>query len=108
MAVSQKIQDMQASSSFIRKMFETGARLKAEFGAENVYDYSIGNPSALPPEEFTKILAEEAAREDMHGYMPNAGYPFVRGSGGFLSDRRAESPLSGRAYSYDQRCRRRP
>lgn len=78
MAVSQKIQDMQASSSFIRKMFETGARLKAEFGAENVFDYSIGNPSALPPAEFTKILAEEAARENMHGYMPNAGYPFVR------------------------------
>ncbi len=78
MAVSRKIQDMQASSSFIRKMFETGARLKAEFGAENVFDYSIGNPSALPPAEFTKILTEEAARENMHGYMPNAGYPFVR------------------------------
>ncbi|MDC7235461.1 MAG: pyridoxal phosphate-dependent aminotransferase [Spirochaetales bacterium] len=78
MAVSRKIEEMQASSSFIRKMFETGARLKEEFGAENVYDFSIGNPSALPPEEFTKILLEEAAKENMHGYMPNAGYPFVR------------------------------
>ncbi len=78
MAVSRKIQEMQASSSFIRKMFETGARLKEEFGADNVYDYSIGNPSAMPPEEFTKILLEEGAKADMHGYMPNAGYPFVR------------------------------
>ncbi|MDA3958195.1 pyridoxal phosphate-dependent aminotransferase, partial [Oceanispirochaeta sp.] len=33
---------------------------------------------ALPPREFTKILLEEAARENMHGYMPNAGYPDVR------------------------------
>ena len=78
MAVSKRIQEMQASSSFIRKMFETGAALKAEFGAENVYDFSIGNPSALPPREFTEILLEEAARENMHGYMPNAGYPDVR------------------------------
>jgi len=78
MAVSQKIQEMQANSSFIRKMFETGSRLKAEFGAENVYDFSIGNPSALPPRIFTEVLLEEAAREDMHGYMPNAGYPDVR------------------------------
>jgi aspartate aminotransferase len=78
MAVSRKIEEMQASSSFIRKMFETGARLKEEFGAENVYDFSIGNPSALPPREFTDILLEEAAKENMHGYMPNAGYPFVR------------------------------
>jgi aspartate aminotransferase len=78
MAVSKKIQEMQASSSFIRKMFETGAALKSEFGAENVYDFSIGNPSALPPSEFTNILLEEAARENMHGYMPNAGYPEVR------------------------------
>jgi len=69
---------MQASSSFIRKMFETGARLKTEYGAENVFDFSIGNPDALPPAEFTQILQEEAAKETMHGYMPNAGYPFVR------------------------------
>ena len=40
MAVSRKIEEMQASSSFIRKMFETSARLKEEFGAENVYDFS--------------------------------------------------------------------
>ncbi len=78
MAVSERIYDMLASSSFIRKMFETGSRMKAEYGADNVYDYSIGNPDALPPEEFNRVLLEEAAREDMHGYMPNAGYPSVR------------------------------
>ena len=78
MAVSKRIQEMQASSSFIRKMFETGARLKQEYGAENVFDFSIGNPDALPPADFTKVLLEEAAKEEMHGYMPNAGYSFVR------------------------------
>ncbi len=78
MAVSRRIQEMQASSSFIRKMFETGTRLKEEFGPENVFDFSIGNPDALPPAEFTRVLLEEAGREEMHGYMANAGYPFVR------------------------------
>ena len=78
MAVSKKILDMQASSSFIRKMFETGTRLKEEFGPEKVFDFSIGNPDALPPADFTKVLLEEAAKENMHGYMPNAGYPSVR------------------------------
>ena len=78
MAVSKKIKEMQGSSSFIRKMFETGAKLKAEFGEENVYDFSLGNPDLLPPEEVTRVLLEEAARKEWHGYMANAGYPGAR------------------------------
>ncbi len=76
--VSEKIRNMMDSSSFIRKMFETGAKLKQEFGPENVYDFSLGNPAMDPPEVFTKVLLEKAADHHMHRYMPNAGYPETR------------------------------
>jgi aspartate aminotransferase len=67
-------------SSWIRRMFEEGARLKGEFGAENVFDFSLGNPNLEPPEAFRRVLRELAAEErpGSHGYMPNAGYPEVR------------------------------
>ena len=44
MAISTHIKDLMSGSSFIRKMFETGAQLKAEYGADNVYDFSLGKP----------------------------------------------------------------
>jgi aspartate aminotransferase len=61
-------------------MFEEGARLKAEFGAENVFDFSLGNPDLSPPPEFQKTLVELAQKNSpgSHAYMPNGGYPFVR------------------------------
>ncbi|MBN2510864.1 MAG: pyridoxal phosphate-dependent aminotransferase [Spirochaetales bacterium] len=80
MAVAAHIGGMMASSSFIRKMFETGNALKAEHGAGNVFDFSLGNPSAPPPKAFEETLRRLAA-EDYPGkykYMPNAGYPDVR------------------------------
>jgi aspartate aminotransferase len=80
MAVAGKIKEMMERSSWIRKMFETGAQLKAQHGAENVYDFSLGNPNLEPPLEFTKAL-KEILEEDIHmkhAYMPNAGYPDVR------------------------------
>ena len=80
MAVSKKMNTFAQSSSWIRKMFEGGARLKAEFGAENVFDFSLGNPDLPPPPQFQKTLANLAANEapGVHSYMPNGGYPFVR------------------------------
>jgi len=84
MAVAQHIADMIASASFIRKMFETGLRLKAEHGADKVCDFSLGNPSLPPPARFTKVLSELAAGsfEGKHAYMPNAGYIDVRAAVG--------------------------
>jgi aspartate aminotransferase len=69
-----------ASSSFIRKMFEEGIQMKARFGADNVYDFSIGNPDLEPPAKVAKILSELAVSpvRGLHGYMPNAGYPETR------------------------------
>jgi aspartate aminotransferase len=80
MSVAKKISDSMNKSSFIRKMFEEGARLKALHGAENVFDFSLGNPNLTPPAAFKTALAETAAEsgEGTHSYMPNVGYPFVR------------------------------
>ena len=80
MAISKKMNDFAQSSSWIRKMFEEGARLKAEFGAKNVFDFSLGNPDLPPPPEFQKTLMALAQKDapGSHAYMPNGGYPFVR------------------------------
>ena len=61
-------------------MFEEGARMKAEFGADNVFDFSLGNPDVPAPPEFDTALREAAAETGpgVHGYMPNGGYPWVR------------------------------
>jgi aspartate aminotransferase len=80
MAISDKMRLFAEKSSWIRKMFEEGARMKATHGAENVFDFSLGNPDAPPPPEFTKVALEIAGDTSpgMHSYMPNGGYPWVR------------------------------
>ena len=82
MTIAKHIQTIISGSSWIRKMFEEGARLKAEHGAENVYDFSLGNPNLEPPEKFRAALKQAAASSEpgVHGYMPNTGYPHVRKS----------------------------
>lgn len=68
------------NSSWIRKMFEEGIRLKKEFGQENVFDLSLGNPVIEPPSEVQKALVQAAADKTpgLHRYMPNAGFQDVR------------------------------
>lgn len=80
MLVAPHIKELMSSSSFIRKMFEEGIQMKAQFGAENVYDFSIGNPDLEPPAKVKKLLAELGSSKDtgLHGYMPNAGYKETR------------------------------
>ncbi len=82
MTIAKNIETILSRSSWIRKMFEEGARLKAEHGAENVYDFSLGNPNLQPPEEFRKALENTVISSNVldHGYMPNTGYPHVRKS----------------------------
>lgn len=75
MSVSQKIKTTLERASWIRRMFEEGAELKARLGADNVYDFTLGNPDLEPPPRFKEALIE-AARDpspSLHGYMPNAG-----------------------------------
>jgi aspartate aminotransferase len=80
MTIANYISEILSQSSWIRKMFEEGARLKAEHGAENIFDFSLGNPNLEPPDEFKAALrkAAGASAAGDHGYMPNTGYPAVR------------------------------
>jgi aspartate aminotransferase len=80
MSIAEHMTGMMAGSSWIRKMFEEGARLKAEHGADNVYDFSLGNPNQDPPEGFKKALKTVVDETGPmgHAYMPNTGYPHVR------------------------------
>lgn len=61
-------------------MFEEGARLEQERGADKVFDYALGNPEIEPP---AAVLAAahrvlDSKARHLHAYMPNAGYPLVR------------------------------
>ena len=82
MTISKKIENIISRASFIRKMFEEGARLKAQYGPENVYDFSLGNPNLPPPEKFNELLRDtvDSCGLGDHCYMPNTGYPMVCGS----------------------------
>jgi aspartate aminotransferase len=80
MTVAKVIQQQLERTSWIRRMFEEGIRLKAERGAENIFDFTLGNPSEDPPPGVMATfqrLAEKNA-PGSHGYMPNAGYPSAR------------------------------
>ncbi|UCG19874.1 MAG: pyridoxal phosphate-dependent aminotransferase [Deltaproteobacteria bacterium] len=80
MALALKIQDAIERSSWIRKMFEEGARLKALHGPDKVCDFSLGNPDLEPPEKFHQVLGSiiSESTPGAHAYMPNAGYEETR------------------------------
>lgn len=73
--------DYITNSSWIRRMFEAGIELKNKYGAENVYDFSLGNPDLPPPPQIKdaiKNLQNIADKPLAFGYVPNAGIPEVR------------------------------
>jgi aspartate aminotransferase len=79
--ISIKMQEQVQNSSVIRAMFEEGKRLAGIHGAENVFDFSLGNPNVEPPEEVNKAILEILKTENLmsiHGYMNNSGYEEVR------------------------------
>jgi aspartate aminotransferase len=80
MAIATKIQTFIESSSWIRKMFEEGERLRKIHGADNVYDFTLGNPDIEPPPEFAAEFRALAMNPlpGMHRYMSNAGYAETR------------------------------
>jgi aspartate aminotransferase len=81
MTVSRSITEAIGHASWIRRMFEEGLRMKAERGEANVFDFSLGNPDLEPPPALISALRRvvEENRPGSHAYMPNAGYPEVRG-----------------------------
>ena len=80
MAVARKVREFMEQGSWIRKMFEDGIALRQQYGDENVFDLSLGNPIMEPPQEFfdhLRRIADDPA-PGMHRYMPNPGYPHAR------------------------------
>lgn len=79
--ISEKMKTLVSGSSAIRAMFEEGQRLAAIYGKENVYDFSLGNPSVPAPAKVKEAAIEILNSEDslmVHGYMSNSGYEDVR------------------------------
>jgi aspartate aminotransferase len=76
MAISSRIRTAIQNSSWIRRMFEEGAELKARLGPDRVFDFTLGNPDLEPPPRFREelIKAAEDPRPGLHAYMPNAGF----------------------------------
>jgi aspartate aminotransferase len=94
MAVADKIQTSMEKSSWIRKMFEEGIARKAKFGAEKVFDFSLGNPNLEPPVKFKKTMIElvNDPSSALHAYMPNAGLLATRKAvADYLSDNNRQS-----------------
>ena len=79
--IADKMVSLVKNSSAIRAMFEEGKILAAKYGAENVYDFSLGNPNVPAPVQVKEAIIEELNKEDpvvLHGYMNNSGYEDVR------------------------------
>ena len=79
--ISEKMVGLVKNSSVIRAMFEEGKKMAAIYGAENVYDFSLGNPSVEPPSQVKDAIIEVLTTEKqtlVHGYPNNSGYEDVR------------------------------
>ena len=79
--ISQKMEGLVKGSSVIRAMFEEGKQMAAKYGAENVFDFSLGNPNVPAPAEVNEAILDIVKNTDpvkLHGYMSNAGHEEVR------------------------------
>ncbi len=81
--IAEKMKGFVKGSSVIRAMFEEGKKMAKEFGPENVYDFSLGNPNVPAPHQVDDAIREILDSRDsleVHGYMNNSGYEEVRGA----------------------------
>lgn len=79
--ISEKMKGFAQNNSAIRAMFEEGQKMAAKYGAENVYDFSLGNPNVAAPEQLKNAIIDILQNDDpvfVHGYMTNDGYASVR------------------------------
>ncbi len=79
--ISRKMEGLVKGSSVIRAMFEEGKQMAAKYGAENVFDFSLGNPNVPAPKEVNEAIIDIVNNTDsvkLHGYMSNAGHDEVR------------------------------
>ena len=95
--ISEKMQPLLQNNSAIRMMFEEGRKMAAVYGADQVYDFSLGNPSVPAPAEVNQAMREVLDEEDslfVHGYMSNAGYEDVREAVAQSLNRRFDTSFS--------------
>ncbi len=81
MVISEKMRPLVDNNSAIRAMFEEGTQMKALYGEDQVYDFSLGNPNVPAPREVKEAILDILEHEDpvyVHGYMSNAGFPETR------------------------------
>jgi aspartate aminotransferase len=78
--IARAVADNLSKASWIRRMFEEGARLKQERGADKVFDFALGNPEIEPPPAVLAAARRvlDSPERHLHAYMPNAGQPKVR------------------------------
>ena len=79
--ISSKMEPLVRNNSVIRQMFEEGKTMAARFGADNVFDFSLGNPNVPAPQEVNEAIIDIVRNDDpvkVHGYMSNAGFPETR------------------------------
>ena len=79
--ISEKMKGYVANSSVIRAMFEEGKKMAAIYGADHVYDFSLGNPNVPAPAAVKEAIIDIVTNEDpvlVHGYMSNSGFEDVR------------------------------
>ncbi len=79
--IAKKMVKYVEGSSVIRAMFEEGKKMALKYGSENVYDFSLGNPSVEPPQEVEDAIihiVKDKKPNTVHGYMNNSGYEEVR------------------------------
>ena len=79
--ISEKMKPFMQNNSAIRAMFEEGKKMAAVYGKENVYDFSLGNPSVPAPAAVRQAILDVLEEEDenmVHGYMSNTGFEDVR------------------------------
>jgi aspartate aminotransferase len=98
LTVAKKIQEAMERASWIRRMFEDGARRKQELGEDRVFDFSLGNPCLDPPSLYLDSLREELQepRSARYAYMPNAGYPETRAAVASCLREKRGTPLDSR------------
>lgn len=97
--ISNKMKQLVEGSSAIRAMFEEGKRLASVYGAENVYDFSLGNPNVPAPaaiEDAIREVLQEEASTTLHGYMSNAGFEDVREQIAASINKKEGTALTGR------------
>ena len=97
--ISEKMKPYVKNNSAIRMMFEEGNRLRAKYGADKVFDFSLGNPSVPAPDSVREAIIELLNTTDptvLHGYMSNAGFEDVRQTIAESLNRRFDTKFSAK------------